>query len=452
MQLKAVSKEPKNSNVSQSSKPAIAEIYRELSDIINHADFSGHKPMPETFYIIQPDRGPPQVVELIGENVVCYVDRIRVVSCLLRYIEAHLGGSRVFALTYKMAVECINYWASKTDPIPNPKPFANRSDNSLTFHKLPFDLIDDGKSTPYFDSILARMDNPDSAIDSIKQSHLVMEWFGSLFVAESDRSSYLWIYGDGGDGKGRLSRVLGRVLGGSFLGSTVPEHSGEKRFWTHGLLGKRLVAFGECNNFSFPLSGLFKSLTGGDSVTFEPKGLPTFSAVPECKFLFLSNVRPNVTGTKADMRRAVYVEMRMMNEEELGKLLPTPILDAHLWAEAPSFFGRCIAMYLQKYPDHGPILCHDQALLELIEENEEWMAELLNKYLIIDKRGSVPSSRMQEIKTLERLSHLEYRNWLSYLKRCCGIKAQRSMDARSWKGVRSRSGTEVTAFIDEKNR
>lgn len=440
MQLKAESEKPERSS-SHSSKPAAAEIYRELSDIINHQSWSGHPEMAETFLVYRPERGPTQVLEKIGEGLVRYSEKEHVAYALIKYISMYLGASKTFALTYKMALDCVYFWMAYTAPVPEPVSFASKSYDCLTFHRLPFDLVDNNEPTLSFDSIFQRMDQPE----------VVMCWLGSLFVHESDRSSYLWIFGHGGDGKGRLAHVLHRLLGPAYRGAIVPESAPEKRFWSHSLLGKRLVVFGDCNNYSFPMSGLFKSITGGDAVTIDPKGQPAFDATVDCKFLFLSNERPSITGGRANLRRAVYVEMRQLSDAEVGQFVPTPILDGRLWAEAPAFFGRCVSKYLQKYPDHRPILGADESLQELVNDNEEWLCNLTDKYLRAGKGFTIASSRMQEIRVDEKLPQHEYRNWIAYLKRNYDIKQSRTNSIRYWTGIRGLTPAEEVSYVLNKN-
>ena len=60
-------------------------------------------------------------------------------------------------------------------------------------------------------------------------------------------------------------------MGKCYAAESIPDK--KNRFWTWGLVSKRLVVFseGEKSEASFPSSGYFKSLTGGDSVRIEEK-------------------------------------------------------------------------------------------------------------------------------------------------------------------------------------
>lgn len=379
-------------------------------------------------------------------GVVKYVGRDVVIGSLLRYLEDNLGGSKYFALGFRQAKECIDYWATKTLPIPVPKPFTTASDTSLTFHRLPFDFVHTEEPTPTFDQLLKRM--------GTDQDTLVRLWIGSLFVEESDQSSYLWIYGEGNDGKGRLASVLGKIFGPAYLGSTVPDDR-NMRFWTHSLLGKRLVCFGECNNYNFPMTALFKSITGGDTVNVEEKGKNMFSTKLQCRFLFLSNERPGITGSRANLRRALYVKMRPMTDEEEKNRMPAAEMESRLWDEVPAFIGRCIAEYRSKYPHHAPIIADDKAkagLDDLVAENEELLAVVTDRYFTQgDDNTFVLSSKMIEIRQLEKMTSVDYRNWISYLRRNYKIEPHRTNEHRGWRRLRLKDTTEAALYILHKN-
>ena len=148
---------------------------------------------------------------------------------------------------------------------------------------------------------------------------------------------YVWLHGKGNEGKGSLNRFLQRVFGPAYC-SKQPNESGDK-FWTHELLGKRLVVFPDCNDQKFVTSGLFKSMTGGDPVAVEAKGEMSYTTRLNAKYLVLSNEKPQISSEKADKRRIIYCEIAP--REDLIDLN----FEARLWDEGGAFLGKCWSLY-----------------------------------------------------------------------------------------------------------
>ena len=187
--------------------------------------------------------------------------------------------------------------------------------------------LEDQSCPPMFAEILSRCSNADA----------VAMWVGSLFHPNSDRSQYLWLYGDGRNSKGSFARVLKKVFGRAFRSETPPNDG--DRFWTSGLVNVRLATFFDCNKVGFPRTGLFKSLTGGDPIRIERKGKDSYTAELETKFLFLSNDKPMLSGQLADTRRAIYCEFA---ETDID---PDPLYEDKLWREREQFFRYCYRRY-----------------------------------------------------------------------------------------------------------
>ncbi len=160
------------------------------------------------------------------------------------------------------------------------------------------------------------------------------------------------------DGKGAINRFLAKIFGGAYCAKQPPK-VGDK-FWTFGLIGKRLVAFPDCNDVRFVTSGLFKSLTGGDPVDVT------------AKYFFYSNEKPKISSEKADTRRIIYCEF------EPTPLISDPTFEDRLWEEGGAFLARCIDSYTSAHPTPGPIVCEQPQLadwLSVVEERFEVIYE-----------------------------------------------------------------------------
>ena len=216
-------------------------------------------------------------------------------------------------------------------PLAEKPPMLGLQENAdqLCFHRVPF-LLDDSQDTPLFDEMMNRT----------KNNRALRLFIGSLFVPGSDKSQYVWLFGAGKNGKGSLTRLLERCLGRCYATESIPDK--RNRFWTHGLVEKRLVVFseGESSDAGFPSSGFFKSLTGGDSVRIEEKGGAVYTAPLDCKFIFLNNNMPILENNMADTRRAIFCEMGPIKDTEMHDY------EVKLWAEAPGIIGKCFMEYM----------------------------------------------------------------------------------------------------------
>lgn len=204
------------------------------------------------------------------------------------------------------------------------------SDPRPAHHRLPFDPLPVESlkdACPLFDELMARTSNANG----------LMAFIGSLLDDRSQRQQYVWMYGEGGNGKGALMRALTDVLGRITASEQVPRP--DDRFWTSGLLGKRLVYFPDCNNASFVTSGLFKSLSGEDQVRVEIKRGAILSVAMPVKFIFVSNKRPNLSSQKSDMRRVIYCHVGAVGEHVDG-------YEERLRAEVPALLSACWWLYI----------------------------------------------------------------------------------------------------------
>lgn len=229
----------------------------------------------------------------------------------------------------------------------------------LCFHRIPFRPGDEEKC-PLF---LEMMHNTTNA-EALKS------FIGSLFMAASDRSQYVWIWGEGMNGKGALLRMLQRILNGCFASETTPTPG--NRFWTAGLLAKRLVAFPDCDNPEFPSSGFFKMLTGGDYVRIERKGQEPFSSQLDAKFIFMSNRQPILEANKADMRRAIFCEMGPIKEY-------IDRFEDKLWDEAPHIVAHCIIKYAETV-HNGIIMVDNKSFDEVTTVTADTMQSIFEQH------------------------------------------------------------------------
>jgi hypothetical protein len=419
------------------AKPKVADIYMNIKAAFERSPASCLPKFDKEIYFMISDSGVRTPVEVIEGKQVKYVAEEYVVAEILQY--CHYRGA-YSGMTHAEAVSCYKFIKDMVVPFSATiKPVAQLSEECYTWRRLPFDLA--SGEFPTFTEMLSRMDVPVS----------VLAWIGSLLVKEADQQQYLWIHGDGQDGKGRLAKFLRTALGLSYKGEQVPDQ-GARRFWTHGLLGKRLICFADCSEYSFTRSGFFKSLTGGDSQRIEEKGKTAYDAELDAKFLFLSQETPDISRSKADTRRALYVEMKPMAQDT--KVIPAPVYDDLLWSEASPFLHKCLEVYNKLCPSHGPIPLSKKAMEKIdsiVEHGEEGFHSILDRggFEIVEipfiptgpsegiKMHDLPyvsPSRLQNLIHEERLDKNHKKSFMNWL-RLKGVdrKRVRLEHGREWR-------------------
>lgn len=290
---------------------------------------------PDKFHVVADDSGE-RLAFVEQRGTVKRISDQGLDSAIVKYWDTVLPRSVDIGPQLMTSVhEARKKFISAADPLDMSqiKPVAFKSDPSLTFHRLAFNPTWDAgtdlaRAFPLTYELLTRTSNADA----------LAVWIGSLFDPNSNRHQYAWLTGSGGDGKGTLIRMLARVFGPSFSSEQPPAQ--HDRFWTSGLIGKRLVVFPDMNDSKFVTTGLFKSLSGGDKVRVEFKRGATVAIDLPAKYLFSSNKRPSVTDNPADMRRIIYCYVR-----PVVKRYTDGDYEYDMARELPHFISFCVHRY-----------------------------------------------------------------------------------------------------------
>ena len=271
---------------------------------------------------------------------------------------------------------------------------------------------------PRFDEFLNRTTNRDALCCFI----------GSLFFEPSNRQQYVWLYGEGLNGKGSFLKLLQRVFGPAYVAKEPPRAGGDSsRFWSFGLLGKRLCGLSDCSDYTFPASSYFKMLTGDDVIPMEEKGKNAFTAPINCKFIFASNEKPEITSQKSDMRRAIFCEIEQIKDDV------DPNYDKKLWIEAPAIIGNCMALYELLCKDHGPIKSENVGLEKIIDESNYKNQYIFDSFFNLDNERLNPKKNDRDILKfspqelarvvdIEGLKRKDKNNFIKFLKAKYGIE------------------------------
>ena len=431
------------SGKTKQKKSKRTEFYYQLHFVMNGFNLGKWPDFPKNFHVMTDERGVKTVIEESDRKVCRYVSDELVIDAIAQYCFKQLLPFNPEAqLSNDEARACFKLWRSLTPSFEAEiVPVAQKSEDVLCWHRLNFDF-EDGP-TPTFDEMFSRASN----------ALAIKAWIGSLLVKDADRQQYVWIYGQGNNGKGALARFLREIMGPAYC-SQQPPTEGD-RFWVSGILGKRLVVFPDCNDFNWPRTGLFKMITGNDAVKVEEKGKQPYTSELCAKLLHLSNDPPNISGSTADLRRAIYSEFQPITV----KPIPDSCYQKRLSSEGPAFMKQCMELYLEHCPNHGAVPVDLQGVEDIIEQNEEryWYLFMQNFEVMPDdgaisrSRPFVSPSKFQDIFKSEKIEFKKQRAFFEYIERSFGVKRQsvKTEDGRVVKrylGARCKTQAEVEKF------
>jgi hypothetical protein len=377
----------------------------------------------QRFRVIERDNGLRNVVFVNANNVCSYwLDKSAAHKAMqmTRY-------KKGLSMSPNEALEAFTYWKAMTTPIEEPAIIRMYDDPGLCFNRVPFKTYPG--QTPLFEEFLSRASNSAS----------IEAFIGSIFVPKSDNHQYLWLYGDGLNGKSALIRFLCEVLGSAAICTEPPasNKSNPDRFWNfQTLLGRRLVIFPDCNDAKFPSTQKFKMISGGDKVTMEPKREFAFSAKINCKFMFASNEEPEIGSSMADRRRIIYSKL-----EVIPNAMPDPQYQQKLWMEAPCIIHRCIEKYHGLCPSKGVIPTQKEQISEVIEDNELWLKAVLEQHFCTFKDPNGKPLEVSATKLLSvlrddaKLSATQIKQFYKFLQRGIASKIH-TMNGNKWTGIR----------------
>lgn len=390
-------------------KPSQAKICQLLSDAVRRDKHSLLAEFPVRYLVYEPKPGVSVPLLVADDDSVTVTSSKAIANDVLRYCNNELSGIPEYVIKPRLSLDVSEHFLAVQPPVePEAIKIVRWADEpGLTYRRLPW--VKQTGDTPTWDALLSRMSNNQAFID----------WIGSLFFEGAYLHNYVWIYGEGGDGKGAINRFLAKVFETSYRSKTAPsmDRNGTvDKFWAYNLLGARLAVFPDCENSTFTTSGFFKSLTGGDPVEVEAKGSMPFTVYLNTRYMILANVKPAMTSAKSNIRRIIYCEMEPTEQDWAG-------IERRLWEEGGYFLSQCVENYLAKYPKHGPLETDNSALMGVIDENEQHHENFFNEYFVLSEDGYATAKDIkvaaEEAWPRQRKT---YREFLAWLKRVHGIE------------------------------
>ena len=425
-----------------------------LFQLINYA-FTGRKipaipPASHYFGALSDKDGNRQMMEIIWENdkkthgIVKVISTDAIEHIISQYIALKLAAQKNYAdmACYKNAdvVEIRNLikmnavgYCRESIPL-----VLEKSEKGICFHRLPFDIPrpdwlkdlgdDKGKrlvavtskiaegefgNTPVFDELTSRMTNADA----------VKAFIGSLLDPHANRAQALFMYGEGGNGKGRLIKALGRLFEGAHTASNTT--AAKSQFFMADIVNAKLLTFGECDDHKFPMSDLMKGITGDDRHTINIKNQPQFMADIRCRVVYASNIVPRVKRNASNMRRVIYTEISPIPKDV--EPIAEHIYDEMLWAEADRWLAKCWAYYVALCPKGGAIPQDKNAIIKLVETSEDTYQEIMDLYFCFDEEKvfGVQKVQVEQLFKLKGIGQGVAHGFLEFVKDKYGIENEK---------------------------
>lgn len=379
------------------------------------------------FHVLRHDNGTRDILQEGGREVVSYVAEDAVVNAIITYT----AGLKRFHFDHGEAVKCMRYWRGITTPIKEPALLLELSEPGLCYRRLPFDSVDDPTKCPVFEELVSRIGCNAKAF---------MMFFGSLFFENADRQQYLYLYGEGGNGKGSITRLFQRIFGDQYHAESSTQKPNQ--FWMSGLVNKRLVVFSETNNSKIVMSEAIKTITGGDPVRVEEKGGRIGTGLLRCKLIIVSNFSPTLSSGTADQRRIILCEIAPTGRE------PEAGYEEKLWAEAPYIVGVCKNYFLE-YSNFCSTLPVERDLSDLATlESEQELSDIFDRNFAKDDHSFITGSELASMLRKDGIcDKFLIKDFISYMARNHSVRKIRKKTGVTYVGIRDKTNTERRAHL-----
>lgn len=178
------------------------------------------------------------------------------------------------------------------------------------FCYIDLDELTDGP-TPEFDGFM-------TSVEDVVRGPFMACIYASIFD-KAHHSLVTWLHGEGSNGKSQFFSAINEYFGGTLVGSmSTKSLSGD--FGLEGLIGKRLIIWGDCQNGNALSTNEVHGITGGDFMSVNRKNKP----IIDYKFnsvLFIGANKPPEIKMNAvnETRRVLYVPMHDPDVEVMRK-------------------------------------------------------------------------------------------------------------------------------------
>ncbi|WP_353990023.1 phage/plasmid primase, P4 family [Pediococcus argentinicus] len=174
----------------------------------------------------------------------------------------------------------------------------------ISYHDYDLDTID--KPTPYTDKLLSGMMGKDPV-------RLFEQYIGYMFYhSYTPIQSAIFLHGNGGEGKSTLLNYIAHdVIGKNNVATVNPKDlAGDNRFKAFQLFRKEANIVADIAKGYLQNTDILKTLTGGDGMDAEAKGMQGINFTNYAKLLFSANELPKFSDTSSGFQdRLIVIEL-----------------------------------------------------------------------------------------------------------------------------------------------
>lgn len=239
-------------------------------------------------------------------------------------------------------------------------------------------------------------------------------WVGSLLDINAPRSRYVYLYGEGGEGKSLILNNLAKGFGKAARVSGSPHL--DNRFFMSSFYRKRLAVFTDVKSYRVISSEEIKQLTGDDTIDYEFKGQMSFNAKNFVMLAFASNHAPDITSAENDARRLIHCEMKKPQSIE-----DESVMNERMISEWSAFVGKCHRYYVAQIEAGKKITdLMDTDAMSVAEENEAEFREIFDDWFVADEDLCFTKSQVKKLlsKSYGKEIVKPFENWLVRKFKC----------------------------------
>ena len=151
--------------------------------------------------------------------------------------------------------------------------------------------------------------------DDQERIALLQQFYGYCLSPSLTAHKFLFLEGEGANGKSVACAVLTAMLGSENVSSVPLEQFGE-RFGLYSTIGKMANVASEIGEINRVAEGILKAYTTGDAIQFDRKHRDPITARPTAKLIFASNNRPRFSDKSGGLwRRMILMPWRIVIPE-----------------------------------------------------------------------------------------------------------------------------------------
>jgi P4 family phage/plasmid primase-like protien len=152
--------------------------------------------------------------------------------------------------------------------------------------------------------------------DDRERIAVLQEWFGYCLIPSTDYQKFLFMEGEGSNGKSVALAVMEAMIGKSNC-SHVSLEDFNSEFMLGNLLGRLLNFSNECSEIDNAAEGKLKAMTSGDPMTFNRKNLSPIECTPYARLVLSGNSRPRFSDKTFGLwRRMICMPWRVTIEDD----------------------------------------------------------------------------------------------------------------------------------------